>query len=309
MKNEHDQNLTGWLGEEFGTGLRQTSGYEQTQKEIRRDGITNHSLNQTPPVGLNLELLSKLPSITKISKEFAGREVQSSMFGLAIPEGADDFQRFVEFTLHASRSDLTVVEIDEAMVRAVSELRRPQVTVLLADARHSSLDSTSQDINIRDHLGNCCPPDIDRQIDEEVARTLKFGGIAIVNITTSELLKQSLHRKVISFTELSELLPETVILALKNSIYDLSQLKSEFGDELEVLRSHILEIEPNGSFVVFGEDADGHGEWYRSFEDHLDLWKSHGFEVIDMLEREGDDSHIPPLRCLRHHVVLRKAMQ
>ena len=175
------------------------------------------------------------------------------------------------------------------------------------DARNTRLLDSSQDLVLRDHLGNCCPPNIDKAISVEVGRIVKPGGISIVNITTSDLLLESEGRKSVSFEQLQEAFGTEVVKALQDQIYDLEELAGIFPNiEAYQLRGLLLEIEPNRSFVVFGEDQQGHGEWFRTLEDHLLLWQQTEFEVVEIKSREGLDSHIPPLKCKRHNVVLRR---
>lgn len=114
---------------------------------------------------------------------------------------------------------------------------------------------------------------------------------------------------MLTFDQLQRDLSPEIIKALQTNIYDLSQLKKEFGAGLESLRGKLLEIEPDASFVVFGEDSDGHGEWFRTLADHERLWERDSFEILERREREGNDSHQPPLRCRRHNVILRKKRQ
>lgn len=300
------EELTGGLGDEFGSGLRKTSGYEDTQRMLEQEGITEEVLNRTPPAELNLVILSKMDSIKHMGREFHGRPITASILGLASVNGTDAFNRFLSSAMHTTWSQLNVVEIDGEMIDQVKKIALPGVRLIHKDARHTDIETGTQDIVLRDHLGNCCPPVIDRAIDKEASRILKTGGIAIVNITTSELLEKSSERESIPFQQLTDGLDQKVLTALQQEIYDLTQLKKVFGEQFEQTRGKLLEIEENGSFVVFGEDENGHGEWFRPLADHLKLWEQNGFEVIEIKSREAGDSHVPPLRCRRHNVVLRK---
>ncbi len=300
------EKLTGRLGHEFGSGLRKASGYEDTQHMLEQEGITEEALNRTPPVGLNLQILSEMDSIKQAGREFCGRPIATSILGLAIVDGIEDFNRFLSSTMHTTWSQLNIVEIDSEMIDQVKKSTLAGVKPIHKDARYTQIDEKSQDIVLRDHLGNCCPPAIDREIDKETARILKPGGIAIINITTSESLKDSPNRDIVSFKQLAEGLNWDILVSLSHKIYDLTQLKSSFGEQFEEARGKLLEIEESDSFVIFGEDTDGHGEWFRLLSDHMKLWEENGFEIVEVKTREGNDSHVPPLRCKRHNVVLRK---
>jgi len=298
--NKNEQ-LTGGLGDEFHDGLDQTAKYDKTRKRIDEEGITSEVLDETPPIGLNLMLLSEMPIIQSLHNKLQGKSLTASILGLSSIDGVCDFQRFINESLQAHVVCLNVVEIAHEMLSEVDELGLPNVKTHLRDARETKFADGSQDIVIRDHLGNCCPPEIDRRIGEETARILKPGGIAIVNITTSEILPLSEGREIIPFNEQDKRLEP-----MREEIYDLAQLKKEVDPQAEDLRGALVEIEPDKSFVIFGEDENGHGEWFRTLDDHISSWGKDGFEVLDMQTREGDDSHEPPLKCRRQIVVLRK---
>lgn len=298
------------VGEEFADGLRKSSGYDQTQRLIETQGITNEALNKTPPVGLNLRLLAEMPIMNQLKREFNGRSINTAIFGIAIADGVPDFWRFLQTSLNTQWNNLFVLDIDSVILNEVGlkskQLNLPNVIIREGDARQSQIESQSLDMVLLDHLGNCCPPAIDRQIQKEVFRVLKPDGIAIINITTSEMLNQSPQRKIIPLSNVWNMMGQIGMISLQAEIYDLAQLKRRFGDNTEILRGPLLEIEPSNSFVIFGENEAGHGEWFRPFDDHLELWHSLGFEVLATKERQGNDSHNPPLRCFRHNVVLRK---
>lgn len=299
-----DVELAGSLGGEFGKGLRQASGYNNTQREFEESGLTDKVLNQTPPVGVNLRILSEMPSVQKLAQGFGGRPLRVAMLGLSIVDGVIDFRRFVNSVLQTSWGKLWVVEIDPEMVQQVVSLEEPDVVALLRDARDTGIESNSIDLVLRDHLGNCCPPEIDRAIDKEATRILRPEGISIVNITTSELMRQSPGRAFISSDQLKDELGNTVVHELQTEIYDLEQLTEIIGRErAEKFRGPLLEIELGSSFVVFGEDPQGHGEWFRPLMQHLTDWERDGFSAIDSKTRDGNDSHNPPLRCLRHNFI------
>ena len=301
--------ITDQLGSEFGSGLRTTSAYTETEAMLRQDGLTDAVLNRTPPVGVNLQILSGMDAIAELRSGIQA-PIAATIVGLANIDGIEDFHKFMQSALGTDWSTLQVVDIDPEIISQVEPTARilgiNHVEGLLRDARHTGIARSSQDLVLRDHTGNCCPPAIDRSINREVAEILKPGGISIVNITTSERLPSSSGRQTAWFEDVNKITDTYGLEALQTRVYDLSQLKREFGNQCEKLRGLLLEIEPQGSFVVFGEDVDGHGEWFRSLEDHQRLWEKDGFEVLEIKTREGDDSHVPPLRCLRHNVVMRK---
>ena len=294
------------VGKEFGTGLRNTSRYDETQRKMDASGSVEGLLDATPPVGLNLRLIAEMQSIPRLAESIQGTPQQGAILGLAIVDGVSDFKKFLASSLHTNVQSLTIVDIDNTILQEVDALQIPNVVTMWKDAKHTDLPSASQDIVLRDHLGNCCPPAIDRDIDKEAARITKEQGISLVNITTSDALWKSPNRSIIPFDTVKKILGQSGIDALQTKIFDLSQLKNEFGASVESLRGMLLEIEPQNSFVIFGEDPDGHGEWFRPWNDHVKQWKQNGFQILEVQEREGNDSHEPPLRCHRHNVILIK---
>ncbi len=295
------------LGREFGQGLRGTSGYEKTRARMESEGLSDDILNKTPPVGLNLRLLSGMAGIKSLAARIHRKPITVAMLGLANVDGVEDTQRFVEHALDTSMNSFHVLDIDEDIIANVDTIKRERnlnhLFPRVVDARHTGLESSSVDLIIRDHTGNCCPPNIDRDIDRETARILKPGGTSIVNISTSELLSASPGRKRVSINENRS---GSLLHALQNNVYDLTQLKREFGNDLESHRGVLLEIEKPEGFVVFGEDTNGHGEWFRRLGDHVGFWNTLGFIVSDIKTRFGNDSHTPPLICQRHNIVLTK---
>lgn len=295
------------LGKEFGQGLRGTSGYEQTRARMETEGLSDEILNKTPPVGLNLRLLSEMAGVKSLASRIQRQPITVAMLGLANVDGVEDTQRFVAHALDTSMGAFHVMDIDEDIIANVDAIRKERgINTLIprvVDARHTGLDAASVDLIIRDHTGNCCPPNIDRDIDRETARILKPGGTSIVNITTSELLSTSPGRKQVNINESRS---EALVQALQNNIYDLAQLKHEFGDDMGSMRGTLLEIEKPDGFVIFGEDENGHGEWFRRLGDHVGFWNTLGFIVSDIKTRFGNDSHLPPLVCQRHNIVLTK---
>lgn len=295
------ENLTDNIGNEFHEGLERTAKYDTTRNRMDVEGLSEGVLDETPPIGLNLRLLSEMAVTRLLHETMRGRDVVASILGLSSLEGVSDFQQFISESLGANPIAINVVEIAESMIERVDNLNLPNVRSHLKDARETGLKDASQDIVIRDHLGNCCPPNIDRVIGKETARILKPGGIAIVNITTSENLHLSEGREIIPFDPRDKRLGP-----LREDIYDLTQLKEEVDPNADNLRGALVEIEPNGSFVIFGEDEHGHGEWFRTLDNHQESWQIDGFEVVEMQSRQGDDSHEPPLRCKRQIAVLKK---
>lgn len=305
----NDKEISRSLGNEFGRGLRRTSGYEETRARMDAEGLSEELLNRTPPVGLNLQLLSEMSGIHLLSKRINRRPLSIAMLGLASVDGVEDTQRFVHHALNTTLSDFHIIDIDEDIISEVDRLKREKslshVFPHLIDARHTDLADESVDVVIRDHTGNCCPPNIDREIDAETFRILKPGGTSIVNISTSELLPTSENRQGIDLSHGTRK-STAVTEALQNHIYDLAQFKREFGNDMESVRGKLIEIEHPGGFVVFGEDPNGHGEWFRGLGDHIGLWQRLGFIVSDLKSRFGNDSHTPPLMCMRHNIVLTK---
>lgn len=294
------------VGKEFGDGLRKTSKYDETQRRMEASDSVDDLGDRTPPVGLNLRLMSEMWAMPLFAERIHGSPQTATILGLAIVDGVKDFKKFLTTSMRTTWSELTVVDMDNTILEEVDALHLKQVVTHCCDARMTGLRSTSQHIVLRDHLGNCCPPDVDRAIDKEASRITKTNGISFVNITTSDVLRQSPNRNILSFNKLFPIVGQTIIDALRTRIYDLTQLKNEFGDSLETLRGILLEIEPNDSFVIFGEDKNGHGEWFRSWQDNVAQWQKDGFQIIEVKDREGNDSHEPPLRCHRHNVILIK---
>lgn len=300
------ENTPTGVGKEFGDGLRNTSKYSETQRRMEHSDTLAGLLDSTPPVGLNLRLISEMRTIPLFAEKIQGNPQHAAILGLAIVDGVKDFEKFLNSSLHTTLNSLTVVDIDNTILKEVEALQLKNVITKWCDARMTDLEKSSQDIVLRDHLGNCCPPAIDRAIDTEASRITKHHGISLVNITTSDVLWKSPNRRIVPFDTLVTIIGQSGIEALQTKIFDLSQLKNAFGTSLESLRGMLLEIEPNNSFVIFGEDTDGHGEWFRPWQDHVHQWHQNGFQVVEVKEREGDDSHEPPLRCHRHNVILIK---
>jgi len=289
-------------GEQF----RKANQYINTQNLFEQLGLTDEIENRTPTVGINIAHLAKMDSVQRLGEEITGQSLSTTILGISTAEGPRDFQRLLK-GLGAGHISTTAIDISDGIFDEIRQSGLDEITCLLRDARETGLPNNSQDINLRDHLGNCCPPEIDRAIDKEAARILKPNGISIVNITTSDLLLSSQKREKIPFLRLKDELGDRVIHALQNKIYDLEEFKEMFPEiSSESLRGMILEIEPKRSFVVFGEDPQGHGEWFRSLGDHKKIWQRDGFEVVEINSRQGKDSHNPSLECLRHNVVLRK---
>lgn len=289
-----------------GHQFRASNKYIDTQKLFEQLGLNDEVENRTPTVGVNIAHLAKMDSVQGMSQIISGRDLSITVLGISTAKGPSDFQKLLK-GLGAGRVFTTAVDISDGIFEEIEQTGLDQVQCLLIDARNTGIAESSQDFNLRDHIGNCCPPEIDRQIDKEAARILKDDGFSIVNITTSDFLHESTERKVIGFEEVRLGLGEDIIQGLRNSIYDLKELKEDFPHlETESLRGLILEIEPDRSFVVFGEDEQGHGEWFRSLDDHKVGWEADGFEIVEIASRRGKDSHNPPLECERHNVILRK---
>jgi len=289
-----------------GHEFRSANRYIDTQQLFERLGLTDEVEQRTPTVGVNVAHLARMQSVRALSGELAGRLISVTVLGISTAEGPRDFQKLLK-GLGALRVATTAIDISDGIFDDIRRSGLDEVTCLQQDARDTGMPTGSQDLNLRDHIGNCCPPEIDRAIDREAARILKPGGLAVVNITTSDELRHSGGRAVVDVATLRQGIGDDLLLALQTGIYDLEEIRMRFpGTDTEVLRGRILEIEPGGSFVVFGEDEQGHGEWFRTLEDHERQWKRDGFSVVDIATRTGTDSHVPPLACVRHNVLLRK---
>ncbi len=296
----------GFKGYSDGHGFRTANGYIETQQLFETLGLTAEVENRTPTVGVNVAHLARMPSVQALSGEFSGRNVGSVILGISTAEGPHDFQELLH-GLGATHVSTTAIDISDGIFDAIRQSGMDEVDCMQHDARETGIAERSQDIVLRDHIGNCCPPEIDRAIDAEAARILRSGGIAVVNITTSDRLFQSPQRQIIPFERMEGELGRDVMRALQSGIYDLEEAARMFPQiSFAFLRGAVAEIEPGGSFVVFGEDRQGHGEWFRTLDDHRKTWEQDGFEVVEVASREGNDSHEPPLRCLRHNVILRK---
>lgn len=303
-------------GSESAEGLRQRTQYGQTEDKIHKNGITDEVLNETPPVALNLALLAQDEGMrTKLKRDFEGKSIHIAVFGIATANGIASIVSFAKNELGAVDSSLSAVDINPTVLKEVEGLNIPSVSTLFEDARNTTLRDASVDLLIRDHIGNCCPPAIDRAINKEALRVLRPEGWSITNISTSELLPQSPGRTVIPFSDLLSKSGAEGVQRLQEEFFDLSEITQKSNKNAEALRGILLEIEPNGSFAIFGSgeqdliqgiDLVGHGEWFRSLNDHIALWKTDGFTIEGIKSRSGFDSHVPKLHCLRHIVLLQK---
>lgn len=289
-----------------GHQFRKANRYNETEKLFKEKGLTRDVENRTPTVGVNVAHLEKMEAAESIKSNIYGRDLSITILGISSADGPKDFQDLLK-RLGSGRVKTTAIDLSDGIFEKIEGSGLDEVKCLLQDARETGIETGSQDINLRDHIGNCCPPLIDRQIDEEASRILAPGGISIVNITTSDFLEESKGRRVVNIEEMREVVGDEVITALKSNVYDLKELHEAFPElNVESMRGLIMEIEPGRSFVVFAEDEQGHGEWFRTIEDHQKSWVEHGFEIVGLASRKGEDSHEPPLVCNRHNVVLRK---
>ena len=289
-----------------GHEFRNTNRYIDTQQLFESLGLSDIVENRTPTVGVNVAHLARMKSVQALGGEIKDKQINATILGISTAQGPADFQKLLH-GLGSNSVSTIAIDISDGIFAEIEQSGLDEIKCLQRDARKTEITSGSQDIVLRDHIGNCCPPEIDREIDREASRILQEGGIAVVNITTSDLLGQSNGRIIIPFERLSMRLGEEVMKSLQSGIYDLQELNQLFPQiPIESLRGAILEIEPSGSFVVFGEDDQGHGEWFRKLEDHQMTWAEDGFDVVEVSTRTGKDSHEPPLECLRHNVILRK---
>lgn len=280
--------------------------YEDTEDLFIRHGLTDEVENKTPPVCVNIAYLSQMDTITTLKSELTGRAVNVAILGISSARGPKDFQNLLK-SLGTSYVSTTAIDISDGVFSHVEAAGLDEVICLERDARETGLLENSQDFVLRDHLGNCCPPNIDRAINIEAGRIVKSSGLSIVNITTSDLLANSMGRKFLPFRELEGLVSNEAIEALKDKIYDLAEFERQFPEiAIQQLRESIVEIEPENSVVVFGNDELGEGEWFRTLDSHLNQWRKTGFDVLEIKSRVGNDSHNPPLVCHRHNVVMRK---
>lgn len=289
-----------------GQKFRATNRYIDTQRLFETLGLSIEVENRTPTVGVNVAHLATMASVQALGGEFGGKQVNTTILGISTAQGPRDFEKLLH-GLGTGHVSTIAIDISDGIFKDIEESGLDDVTCLQRDARDTGVGKESQDIVLRDHIGNCCPPEIDRAIDREAARLLRDGGIAVVNISTSDLLSKSEGRMIMPFESVHQSLGEEVVRALQTGIYDLAEIVQFFPHiKAESLRGVIVEIEPGGSFVVFGEDEQGHGEWFRTLASHQKTWKEDGFEMVDIATREGMDSHEPPLHCMRHNVILKK---
>jgi len=290
-----------------GREFRAANGYVNTQKLFETLGL-DAVKNQTPTVGVNVGHLAKMNSVQALGVELGGRSINTTILGISTAEGPRDFEKLLH-GLGTAHVSTIAVDISDGIFHAIEKSGLDEVVCLQRDARDTKIEDESQDIVLRDHIGNCCPPEIDRAINKEAVRLLRPGGIAVVNITTSDNLSKSEGRSFFSFERVREELGDEILHALQTGIYDLEEASRTFPQiQFDALRGAILEIEPNESFVVFGEDKQGHGEWFRTLNDHKKMWEWDGFQIVEIATREGLDSHVPPLQCVRHNVVLQKTV-
>jgi hypothetical protein len=284
--------------------FRENNQYKKSEKSF--NGLSDNDGNETPPLCVNIAHLSTMESLHGLKEEFGGKSLRVAILGISSARGPKDLQDLLK-SLGVNHVSTIALDLSDGVFAEIETSNLDEVHCLIGDARNTGLLDCNQDLVLRDHLGNCCPPNIDRAINFEVNRIVKPGGISIVNITTSDFLTKSKGRVFVSFRLLAKNFGPNLIQALKDQIYDLEGLMDLFPNiDPNMLRGSLLEIEPNRSFVVFGEDKQGHGEWFRSLEDHLFAWQQTGFEILEIKSREGFDSHNPPLKCKRHNVVLKK---
>ena len=287
--------------------FRLANRYVNTEALFSKEGLTEEVENQTPPVCVNIAHLNEMTSIKDMGKEFYNKHLNVTILGISSARGPKDLQDLLK-NLGAGKVTTTAIDISDGIFTEVAKMGLDELICFQQDARSTGLPNLSQDLVLRDHLGNCCPPEIDKAINTEVGRIVKPNGISVVNITSGDLFRQSVDRDIIKFEQLNPLLGEVTVSALQNSVYDLFELAVFLPNiDLSGLRGKILEIGQNENFVVFGEDDQGHGEWFRKLDDHVIEWQRTGFNIMEIQSREGWDSHDPSLRCHRHIAVLKKS--
>ena len=305
MENEKTIRIVGYTsGKEF----RDTNRYVNTEEMFRQLGLTDEVENRTPPVAVNIAHLATMDAVQRLADEFMGRNLNVAILGISSASGPKDFERLVK-SLGADFVSTVAVDISDGIFADIEASEMDNVSCLQKDARETGIETETQDIVLRDHIDNCAPPKVSEAIDQETARISKPNGIAIVNVTTREELLKSVDRSFIPFDQLVEAVGEEVIKALQEEIYDLVELRKKFpqldNSLISQLQGRLLEIEPQGTIAVFGEDGIGHGEWFPKLERLVDTWQSDGFEIVGLKSRVGLDSHNPPLKCRRHNVILR----
>ena len=303
-------------GAESANGLRERTQYELTEATMIAQGVTEAVKNETPPVAINLQLLNEeVGMMQTLRKEFEHKPIRIAVLGIATASGITHILDFARSSLEASKTTLFAVDINPAVLQEVNALALDNVTALHEDARSTSISAESIDLVIRDHVGNCCPPEVDREINKEAIRILRPGGLSITNITTSELLIQSEDRSIIRFSDLQEMAGDEFVAKLQTEFFDLDDIRKNSNHDSEAMRGILLEIERGESFAIFGSgksdldeqvDLIGHGEWFRGLPDHIQMWQRDGFFIEHIRSRSGLDSHLPKLHCLRHIVMLRK---
>lgn len=301
------------IGEGSARGLRERNQYEKTELKAKQGSADN---TDTPPVAINLNKWRKEDEMMqKLHEELEHKPLQIAVFGIATVGGIQSILDFTKEVAPTSQTQLFAIDLNADILNKVDEMGLSNVTTFHENARNTSLHTESIDLVIRDHVGNCCPPEVDRAVNKEAIRVLRKNGLSITNITTSELLAQSKGRILIPFETVAKKLDKEILEQLQNTFFDLHDITNVVGEKAELIRGVLLEIEQWGSFGIFGSgeidlteniDLIGHGEWFRKLEDHIDMWTSDGFIIEDIRSQSGLDSHVPKLSCLRHIVLLRK---
>jgi hypothetical protein len=298
-----------------GSEFRDNNKYNQTITLLRsmgltlggliEDGIPNGFENSTPPAIINIVHAFRMPEFQQEIQQLKSKPIDITITGVSTQEGPfflEDAFKLFDCRINST----TVIDIDRSILDEIGQLESDTITCKHADARNTGLETASQDIIFNDHMGNCCPPNVNDKAIEESSRILKQKGIAMVNITSSDELPNSKNRDLICLNQLKRHFDSKVIEFLTNSAFDLHQIWTEFPNtDLTKLQGPIIEIAPE-SFVVFSNDQKGHGEWFRSFNQHINLWHQHGLELVGLKNRSGLDSHEPPLSCRRHNAILKK---
>jgi hypothetical protein len=303
-----------FTGEDSAGGLRDRSKYEETEQKMQLGKFIDNI--DTPPVALNLRKWQEdIVMVEKLQKELKNRPVRVVVFGIATVHGIQSILDFTTNVIHTKQTELFALDINGDILKKVDALGLPNVKTLHEDAQRTSLENDSFDLVIRDHMGNCCPPNIDRGADREAVRILRRNGMSMTNITTSELLVQSVERNLVPYELLSKKFDKLMLQKFQTEFFDLNDIAHSTIVNTEAIRGQLLEIEPNNSFAIFGSgksdidehvDLIGHGDWFRPLCDHVHTWISDGFEIDEIRSRSGTDSHVPKLSCLRHIVLLKK---
>jgi len=311
------ENISGFSD---GKDFRESNGYEKTLNWMQNHGLTLKSLivggtqipdelaEVTPPAIINIARVFNMENFKNNMELLKHQPLNIAITGVSTKEGPfvlEDAFKLIGFQINKT----SVFDLDPTILDEIKKVDSQTVACFHKDARETKLETNSQNIVFNDHMGNCCPPEINDDSIKETARVLNPNGLAIISITSSALLGRSKNRPLVPFNLTRQLLDKNTLELLNSSIFDLAQLKQKNPDlDVNKLKGSIIEISPD-SFVVFDdnpEDPNGHGEWFKSINDHFSVWSKNNLAVVDINSKDGTDSHNPKLACRRHNVILKK---